>query len=819
MRTRLPEFMVPARIVVLPRLPLTPNGKIDRNALPGPAEPEENPGRPVTATGYVARANETEERLAAIWRDLLDQPRIGVHDGFFDLGGHSLLATKLIFRIREAFDVDLPLPVLFDRQPTVAGLAELLSGTGAPSGAGPRLDLAAEVVLPEEIRPRPGAHVHSVRHPQHVLLTGATGFVGAFLAEELLRTTEATLHCLVRAVSAEQGYERIRAALAGYGVWDEAFAGRIIAVPGTLSRPHFGLGLPHWQHLAATVDVIYHCGADVNFLQPYHSLKPTNVLGTEEVLRLACDGSVKPVHFVSTTYVFSRSSYPPGTRFTEEMAPVHDVTTTIGYGPTKWVSEQLVLEAGRRGLPVYVYRCGRVAGHSRTGACQTHDFVWQVIKAMVEMGAAPVLDLSIDLTPVDYVVRALVHLSRQPELRGPPSTWWRTTGSPRPSCWPGWRRTGTAGSGSPSTNGAAGSWPGPSRTRAAAALAPFLSGRLAQDQFSDGEFDHRTVDRGLAGSDITCPPIDDRLLRTYFDHFTTIGYLPAPRPPAFAAGRSPAPVAGRPADGRDRPMRAIRIHETGSPEVLRLEEIDIPTPGPGELLIRVGVAGVNFTDVMARQGVYLSQESVPVLPATLGTEVAGVVTAGGPGAPAELVGKRVVAFVHGGYAEYAVARPGLVTELPAGIDLAEATSYLVQGVTAGQLLRDCGRLEPGSRYWSTRPPVESGPRGAAGEDLRCRHRRRHRGFGGETQAGHGVGRRRRHRLHGAHLARGGARRDRRPRGRHRARRRRRQRGRAEPVLPGPVRPPRGVRGVQQPARGVRRIRSSCTATNRLSGTG
>jgi len=141
-------------------------------------------------------------------------------------------------------------------------------------------------------------------------------------------------------------------------------------------------------------------------------------------------------------------------------------------------------------------------------------------------------------------------------------------------------------------------------------------------------------------------------------------------------------------------MKAVRIHQTGGPEVLQLDELEVPVPGDDQVLIRVGVAGVNFTDVMARQGVYISREAAAVLPAVLGTEVAGVVTATGPGAE-DLTGKRVIAFVRGGYAEYAIAPRGLVTELPPGVDLAEATAYLVQGVTAWQLLRECARIEPG----------------------------------------------------------------------------------------------------------------------------
>lgn len=142
-------------------------------------------------------------------------------------------------------------------------------------------------------------------------------------------------------------------------------------------------------------------------------------------------------------------------------------------------------------------------------------------------------------------------------------------------------------------------------------------------------------------------------------------------------------------------MKAIRMHETGSPEVLKVDEIEVPAPDGGQVLIRVGVAGVNFTDVMARQGVYISKGAAPSLPAILGTEVAGVVAAVGEGVPDELVGQRVVAFVRGGYAEYAVAPATLVTALPASVDLAEATAFLVQGVSAWQLLKDCARIESG----------------------------------------------------------------------------------------------------------------------------
>ncbi|HEX5748967.1 MAG TPA: amino acid adenylation domain-containing protein [Archangium sp.] len=115
MKQRLPEYMVPSAFVVLDTLPLSPNGKVDRKALPVPEQP-------AASQEYVAPRNETEERLAALWSEVLRMPRVGIHDNFFELGGHSLLATQVVARIRESFQVELPLRELFDA-PTLAGLA------------------------------------------------------------------------------------------------------------------------------------------------------------------------------------------------------------------------------------------------------------------------------------------------------------------------------------------------------------------------------------------------------------------------------------------------------------------------------------------------------------------------------------------------------------------------------------------------------------------------------------------------------------------------------------------------------------------------
>jgi len=139
-------------------------------------------------------------------------------------------------------------------------------------------------------------------------------------------------------------------------------------------------------------------------------------------------------------------------------------------------------------------------------------------------------------------------------------------------------------------------------------------------------------------------------------------------------------------------MKAIRINETGGPEVMHLEEIETPTPKEGEVLIKVAAVGINFADLAQRQGAYLTRTQTPM---TLGLEFAGTVAALGPGVSSPEVGTRVVAFGEGAYAEYAIAPATSVIPIPPGLDFTHAAAVPVQGITAYQLLRESAQLQAG----------------------------------------------------------------------------------------------------------------------------
>ncbi|MBV9494202.1 MAG: thioester reductase domain-containing protein [Acidobacteria bacterium] len=385
---RLPEYMVPSAIVRLEALPLTSNGKVDLNALPAP---------PRVAAESRAPRNEMERELAALWSDILELDNLGIDDDFFVHGGDSLRTMPLIHKVRERFGVDLPLSSVF-RAPTVARFAALLTGSA------PTADTLESKVTPIDVGPAlQPAHRGE---PRNILLTGATGFLGAYLLAELQRTTTATIYALVRAANERDAMRRIRENLASYGLpLDES---RIVSLLGDLAEPNLGLDDTH--DLAEKIDLIIHNGGAVNFVVPYERLAAANVEGTRTVLQLAATKRLKPVHLVSTLGVqFTKPRI--GSVITEEspLPPGRDILG--GYNETKWVADRIAQLARESGLPVSIHRPARITGDSQTGALNPSDLFYSWIQGCVQLGSFPDDAPLLNMAPVDHIARSIVALA------------------------------------------------------------------------------------------------------------------------------------------------------------------------------------------------------------------------------------------------------------------------------------------------------------------------------------------------------------------------------------------------------------------------
>jgi amino acid adenylation domain-containing protein/thioester reductase-like protein len=517
---KLPEYMIPSAFVVLDKLPLTPNGKIDWQSLPAPS-----PARPVLEQEFVAPHTPVETKLAKIWSQVLNIKPIGVCDNFFELGGNSLLAIRLLFQVRHAFGIDLPLRTLLEAS-TVADMAMAIETfihseeTTSVEGMTVK-ELLSEAVLEATIQPV----VDSVNEPNAILLTGASGFLGAFLLDELLRQTKARIYCLIRGCNTPtEGKHKIENNLKRYLLAPESFDTRIIPVIGDLSQPLLGLHEQQFEQLAREIDIIYHAATFLNLAYPYTALRDTNVQGTQEILSLASKIKLKSVHFISSPAVFKATGYFNKPLILEEDALEDCDIVYGGYAQSKWVEEKLLKTAYSRGIPVNIYRPGSISGHSKTGASNADQIMERLLKGFIEQGYAPDIDIEFDLTPVDYVSQAIVYLSRQESNIG------KSFHLVNPSFLHIRKLVNIIRSlGYPVEQIEYTQWESKMRDvilssteNALSAILPIITAKIPGTQLTyleassfTSRLDCENAVKGLANSSIACPPVNSELLRLY----------------------------------------------------------------------------------------------------------------------------------------------------------------------------------------------------------------------------------------------------------------------------------------------------------------
>lgn len=550
-RERMPAALVPSVVELVAELPRTSSGKIDRVALrdlsrPHPAGgtsaagPGDGPGDGLgdgpgdgASDGPGDRLGEgSGDGLAAVvvevWQEVLGIPGIGPDDDFFDLGGQSLQTIQVANRLTARVGREVTVATVF-RHPTVAELAVALAAdldrqprSGA-DGPGAVAQMLADSVLPEAIAPPAGSAGTS--RSGRVLLTGATGFLGAHLLSALLATTGHRVVCLVRDRDETLARQRLEAALTAQGLPVAALHDRVDVALGDLARPDLGLGAEEFARLAHSCDAIYHNAAVISVMRGYGSLRAVNVHGTRELLRMACVRGI-PLHYLSTLNVAPPNTISPVVP--EEFLPAHPALRD-GYQQSKWAAERLVQQAGERGLPVSVYRLARLVGPAGTGYVNPQDLLWRVLRVGIPIGSIPLLYRADAWTPVDFVAAAVVHLSRTVHACAAPAVFNLVPYPELPladlCAW-------INAYGYPVTLDPLSRWrsllPDDESDIAATAFFDLWSGGDGESDLEIGKVVTDRTDQELAGTGIVCPAPDAALMARYLDHCVREGLLPAP---------------------------------------------------------------------------------------------------------------------------------------------------------------------------------------------------------------------------------------------------------------------------------------------------
>ncbi|MBS0350255.1 MAG: amino acid adenylation domain-containing protein, partial [Proteobacteria bacterium] len=407
----LPEYMIPTTYLQLAAFPMTVNGKVDRQALLAMDEKLDIDNQ------LVSPHTELENTIINIWSHLLkiDILKIALNSSFFELGGNSLLVIIMLAEVSKITGKEI-LISQFMGVPTIAALAAQIDNDSLSKGfiQGFVQRLKDDIILDNKIKPLI-ADNPLIHKPKNILITGATGFLGAHLLHELLNRTTAKIYCLVRAENQNQALAKIVEKSIKHFLSSHHYTDRIIPITGDLSLERLGLLSADFDILAREIDVIYHVAAWVHHLLDYSQLYHCNVASTVELLRISTLVKNKALHFISTlnaAYLAPFQEQSTNSNNFEEQQWLH----FNGYLLSKWVSEQLMHEAKNRNIVAHVYRPGNItAGITGVSEPEMNHTLLR-LKGILQLGKAYIDPKeNFEMMPVDILAKIIVDISFHPK--------------------------------------------------------------------------------------------------------------------------------------------------------------------------------------------------------------------------------------------------------------------------------------------------------------------------------------------------------------------------------------------------------------------
>jgi thioester reductase-like protein len=405
------------RRLALPTYPFQRRRFWTLDRLPVFTKPQPPTARPQVSEQ--ARPSSLEDGVAEIWRELFGLDSVGLDDEFGALGGTSLLSVQMVLQIQQRHGVLVNVHRAGGSKTTVRRLADMVRGrlgdapkdrtTGEPVAQddGDLIDADLRLpFVPMAKRRAPG---------KDVLLTGATGYLGAFLLHELLAATRGRVYCVVRAADEDAAMARLRATAVRLAL-PEPDPDRVHPVPADLGTIEDAARTYRGNELADRVGHVVHCAARVVFTEPYRILREDNVLPLVGLLNWMRGNGIRDFSFISTLAATGSALGSDGTRLETRQQPLHP--DLGGYGISKWVGERLIERAEQDGIRARVFRPGLIMACTETGACNDKDLVWLMLASGLATGVHPLDDRAEPVAPVNMIARAVAELAMSPASVG-----------------------------------------------------------------------------------------------------------------------------------------------------------------------------------------------------------------------------------------------------------------------------------------------------------------------------------------------------------------------------------------------------------------
>ena len=405
-----PPYMIPASTMQIDSIPLNQNQKVNRKALPTPV-------MQVSDREYVAPANDTEALFCRIFSEVLSMDKIGANDSFFDLGGTSLMVTRVIIEADKA-GMHVAYGDVF-ANPTPRKLAALVTGSTVVNTDDEDVTKFDYSAINNLLNNNTLENFRNGERQSlgNVLLTGATGYLGIHVLQELIQSDAENIYCLVRDKNMDGAEHRLKTLLFYYfeSTYDELFGKRLHIILGDVTNDLTAL-------VQAKIDTVFNCAAVVKHFSEGTEIEDVNIGGAQRCVDLCLKTGARLIHI--STYSTS------GLNVNDTMAPDHVFTEQrlydgqyLGnqYVHSKFMAERIVLQSmAEDGLSAKVIRVGNLAARTSDGEFQinftTNSFMGR-IKVYNMLGCFPysLYESKVEFSPIDETAHAIILLSSTPK--------------------------------------------------------------------------------------------------------------------------------------------------------------------------------------------------------------------------------------------------------------------------------------------------------------------------------------------------------------------------------------------------------------------